>query len=453
MHQTSSAFARRPGAAGRNAPPRRGNAITGFSRVLRQEIGAVMPNGPSGAGLGKYDNAVLPSRRIRVAQVINGLTLGGGGQVMHVLARGIDRTRFDLDFYCVIEGGPVAREIRDLGFNVTVIPLWDHRRLLPYRVSRILELAGHLRRGQYDIVHTHLFQADVAGRVAALLGRRPCIVKTLHNMGTWKSKRHLLVDNVLGRLTDKVVCVSEHQRRSALAQEGLPPAKTMTIQHGVDVARFSTRVDRERLLAQLELRPTRRTVGTVGRLIPEKGHAYLFDAVPHILARHPDVQFLIVGGGPLQEAMTEQLRHAPYGDRVRITGLREDVPALLSVMDVFVFPSVSEAFGIAPVEAMAAGAPVACSALPVLEEIVEDNVTGLLFHPQDAQSLARAVIRLLDDESLRRRVVERAYTQVLDTLSETRMIRAHERLYLELVARHAHRRADTPEGGDPCQVG
>ena len=386
--------------------------------------------------LSPAESRALPAKpRIRVAQVITGLALGGGGQVMSTIARNIDRSRFEVDFFCIIEGGAYRQEIEARGFNVIVVPGYDHRRLPRYRAGGIVRLARCLREGCYDIVHTHLFQADVVGRLAAMLAGRPHIVRTLHNLGTWKRLRHRLVDNLLSWRTEKVICVSEHLRQVTIRRERLDPADVVTIQHGVDVNRFRVIADRERVCRGVGLDPSRRTIGTVGRLIPEKGHQFLLDAAPLILSRHPDAQFLVVGAGPLEGDLRARLRGKPYVDRVSFAGARSDVAEILSVLDVFVFPSVSEAFGIAPAEAMAARCPVACSSLPALEEFVQHERTGLLFPPRDHRALASAVNRLLDDEALAGRLVDCSYAFVSETLSETHMVRSLESLYFDLYGR------------------
>lgn len=376
-------------------------------------------------------------RPLRVAQIVTGLVLGGGGQVMSAIARNVDRSRFHVDFYCVIEGGPLREELERLGFHVTVQRAFDYRRRVGvYSIREILILARHLRRGGYDIVHTHLFQADVVGRIAALLAGVPIVVKTLHNMGRWKGRPQLLADRLLARRTARVVCVSEYQRQAVLQQERLAPGRVVTISNGVDVSRFAPAVDRARLLASAGFGEGGPIVGTVGRLIEEKGHIHLLQAIPLILRRHPDARFLIVGDGRLRPRLASFLAGKPFRDRVNITGLRPDVPEMLSIMDVFVFPSLSEGFPIAPIEAMAARRPVACSKIPQLDGVVIDGETGLSYPPADPPALAAAVCRLLDDPPLRERLAQNAFRLVSETYTEAHMMRAYESLYTELARDH-----------------
>lgn len=386
-------------------------------------------------------------RKIRVAQIITGLVFGGGGQVMWTIARKIDRTRFDMDIYCVIGGGELAPDIERMGFKIKILEgAYDHRRLFPYSISKTLELVRDLKRGQYDIVHTHLYQADVIGRVAAAMAGVPKVVKSLHNTGAWKRRRHLMVDRLLSFRTAKVICCSAFQREAAIRQEHLSESDVVTIYHGVDLERFEPLQDRTAYARTVGLDPTLRTVGTVGRMIDVKGQIHFLEAIPSVLAQHPDTQFVIVGDGPLRERLVDAVKDTPYRDRVLFLGLRGDIPELLGLMDVFVFPSLSEGLGIAVLEAMAARLPVVASDIRPLSEIVIPGDTGLLVKPRDRGELASAVNRLLVDERLRREMGDRGRERVRQQFTDVKMVGDTEDLYQTLyqeTAQHAGVAADS----------
>lgn len=374
-------------------------------------------------------------RRIRVAQVITSVVLGGGGQFISALARSIDRESFEMDVYCVLEGGEWVDYLRSLGFRVEVFPICRERGLLRYDLRLWLRLARELRLGRYDIVHTSLFRADLVGAVAARVTGNRIVIKTLHNMGTRKRRYHRTVDTLLNRITRRVVCVSETQRQALIGREGLRTDNTLTIRNGVQADRMARSVNRSLVAASVGLDPNRPIVGTVGRLIQEKGHTWLVKAMPEIARRHPAVQFLIVGDGPLRQAL--ELEIGALGRLpVVITGLRPDVPELLGIMDVFAFPSLSEGLPIAALEAMAAGVPLACSDIPALQEIVTHRQTGLIFAARDTAGLAAAVSCLLSDLPMRKALAARARMRVERDFSESVMARAYEDLYRAELARH-----------------
>jgi glycosyltransferase involved in cell wall biosynthesis len=391
------------------------------------------------------------ARRLRVAHIITGLELGGGGAVVLTIARALDRRRFDMDVFCILEGGAGEEELRQLGCGVTILErAWDYRKFISYSPSKMLKLAGMLRDGKYDVVHTHLFPADAIGRVAARVAGIPVVVKSLHNMGRWKKRQHVLADRMLNRWTDKVICCSDFQRETAEAQEGFAPDQAITIHHGVRMARFTPRIDRTALMSSLGLRPDRLTVGTVGRPIPEKGHTYLVDAMPEILRQHPDTQFLIVGDGALRASLEARVAESSFGDRVTFVGARPDIPEMMALMDVFVFPSVSEGFGIAVIEAMATHLPVVSSNIRPLSEIVMDGETGFAVPPHDGAAIAIAVNRLLASAELRARFGAAGFARVERQFTDRHMVGAHEDLYVDLYHSSMARRGQIADPL-PCQ--
>jgi glycosyltransferase involved in cell wall biosynthesis len=372
------------------------------------------------------------TRKLRIAQIITGLVLGGGGQVMWTIARNFDRRRFDLDVYCVIGGGELLPEFEKLGVPVRIVPAHVTRGFVNYRPREVLALARELKHGEYDLVHTHLYQADVIGGIAARLAGIRRRVKSLHNMGGWKKSRHIVAEKLLAGSPDRVVCCSRWLAESAIRQEGLDPSRVVTIYHGVDVSRFQVEVRREEYLRSLGLDPNRRVIGTIGRPIEEKGHEYLIEAMPAVLARHPDVQLLIVGEGRLRRELQQRAERAGLQQLVALPGARPDVPELLSIMDLFVFPSVSEGLGIAILEAMAARVPVVASNIRPISEIVVSGETGLLIEPRSPQALADAMNQLLGDEPLANRLRAQAFHHVSTRYTEKQMVGTLEEVYLDL---------------------
>lgn len=352
---------------------------------------------------------------------------------MWTITRKLDRSRFDADIYCVIGGGDLTADIERMGYRVVILEgAYDHRRMMPYSLSKTMQLVRELRKGRYDIVHTHLYQADAIGRTAAALAGIPKIVKSLHNMGDWKTRRHLLVDRVLARWTSKVICCSDYQREAAIRQEHLSEANVVTIHHGVDLDRFSPLEDRAAYARKVGLDPALKTVGTVGRMIDAKGHIYFLEAIPRILERHPDTQFVIVGDGPLHSRLEHAIRDKRYRDRIHFLGLRGDIPELLDLMDVFVFPSLSEGLGIAVLEAMAARLPVVASDIRPISEIVVPDHTGILVPPRSDTELAVAVNHLLTDDDLRSEMGRKGREWIKERFTDEQMVGQTQDVYQSL---------------------
>jgi glycosyltransferase involved in cell wall biosynthesis len=240
------------------------------------------------------------------------------------------------------------------------------------------------------------------------------------------------VDSCLSGRTERVLCCSDELRDSAIRQEKLDPSRVLTIYHGVDVARFSPPIDRAAYCRELGLDPSRRIVGTIGRPIPEKGQEYLLEAAPAVFAAHPDTQLLVVGEGPLRKSLEQRAADKGIADRVRFVGARADIPEMLGLMDVFVFPSVREGLGIAVLEAMAARVPLVASDIKPISEMVRHQQNGLLVEAANPEALAKGLIQMLGDEPLRNRLRDTAFAFVNEKFTERRMVQATEAVYREL---------------------
>jgi glycosyltransferase involved in cell wall biosynthesis len=201
---------------------------------------------------------------------------------------------------------------------------------------------------------------------------------------------------------DRIIVVSEATRRDALHFYGLDPAKIEVIPEGVE-PRFRPEQDSARLAAvrQTYSLPDR-FILYVGTIEPRKNLPVLLEAYHSIRSEHPDVKLVIAGGkGWLYESFFERLRSLGFEDQVTLTGHipEDDLPALLSLAEVFAFPSVLEGFGLPPLEAMACGAPIVCSNASSLPEVVSD--AGLLVPPRDVRAWVESLNRVLADPSLR----------------------------------------------------
>jgi glycosyltransferase involved in cell wall biosynthesis len=286
------------------------------------------------------------------------------------------------------------------------------REVLESAPRALVALTRLFRRLRPRVVHVNdPFPPAV---LAARLARVPRVLLTHH---TPELPRR---DNLAGRLWQRtqwalrpeVVYTSQSDR----ASDGRTSLTTHVVYYGIDLERFSS--------ARAALPREGRVVGTVGRLVEQKGLRQLVEAAPLVLEHHSDVRFVVVGDGPLRAEL-----EAAAGDRFLFTGWREDVPELLASFDVYALPSLYEGLVYAVIEAQAAGVPVVATPVGGVRENVVDGETGVLCRPGDAESLAAGINRLLDDPGEARRLADAARRRVFERYDVRRMVEETIALY------------------------
>ncbi|MDH5769316.1 MAG: glycosyltransferase, partial [Nitrospirota bacterium] len=175
-------------------------------------------------------------------------------------------------------------------------------------------------------------------------------------------------------------------------------------------------------------------VGTIGSLKYEKGHEYLLRAAKEVLESHTSVKFLIVGSGPLRNSLENNVKSLGIANDVIFTGYRKDVAELLSVMDIFVLPSVKEGLPMVLLEAMAAKKPIIATRVGAVPKVIRDNETGILVEPEDVYTLQRAIGNFLDDIVKAHGLALEGYERVKKDFSSEKMCRAYLTLYRELLS-------------------
>jgi glycosyltransferase involved in cell wall biosynthesis len=231
-----------------------------------------------------------------------------------------------------------------------------------------------------------------------------------------------------------LIVPSDSIQRKVVA-EGRVGARFAVIPNGVDLSRFASPAPRCALRREFGIPRGAFLLGVVARLEPEKGHRFLLEAMPAILRGAPDTWLAVVGEGSSLGELRGLAAALGVGARVVFTGRREDVSALTADLTVAVLPSLREAQGISILEAMARRVPVVASAVGGIPEVITSGVDGVLVPPADSAALADAVVALLRDDALRRRIGEAGYATVRDRFSIDAQVRRIEAIYNEELTR------------------
>jgi glycosyltransferase involved in cell wall biosynthesis len=376
--------------------------------------------------------------RIRLLHVITTLDPGGAENHLLSLITAADRTRFDISVIYLKGRGGLAPELERLGVPVQCVDVG--RRYTPAGLLRLLRAIRQLRP---DIVHTHLFRADLYGGIAARLAGVPAVVSTRHNDEDFL--RHplwRLLHRLISSCEDRIIAISDHVGRYTIEIGVDNPGKVQRIYYGLDPERF-TRPQRpgmpgmdvgRALRAEFGVGPEHYLLGVVARLVPQKGHRYLLEALALAVPEEPSLRLLIAGQGPLREHLEAQARRLGLDRHVVFAGWRSDVANIMAALDLLVLPSLWEGFGLVLLEAMALQKPIVATRVSAIPEVVEDGVTGLLVPPADPAALAAAILRLARDRELGREMGRRGRLRLEERFTLDRMVRQTEQVYLSLVS-------------------
>jgi glycosyltransferase involved in cell wall biosynthesis len=350
-----------------------------------------------------------------------------------------DRSRFDS---FVVTGpqtgseGSLHNELRARGVKTVVLPELV-REVSPRRdAASVLALARLLRDRQVDVVHTNSSKAGIVGRIAARRAGVPAVLHTVHG---WPFHDHQrapvaavwrLLERRTAPLAHRLVLVADSDRGKGLSAGIGRPSQYVTVRSSLELDRYGrSPTHRDSMRAELGLPPDAAVVGAVNRLSPQKDPVSLVEAFAVVAAARPEARLLVVGDGPLRPLVERRAADLGLADRVVLTGLRDDVPRLLPVMDVFLSASLWEGLPRTVVAAMASGVPVVATPTDGVVDVVQDGVTGLL---SPTAGLGSAVLRLLDDPALAGRLVGAALVRS-EEFDAREMVRRLEALYLEVL--------------------
>ncbi len=255
------------------------------------------------------------------------------------------------------------------------------------------------------------------------------IVHTDHARDFPDKRRYMVAERVMSAFAYRVVGVSAHTSANLEKYEKIPRAKIETIPNGIDGSVFDIRIDREAKRRELGIPADATVLGIGVRLSAQKGLTYLVQALPEVVGRFPRVVLVIAGEGPLEQDLRNEAEGLGLGGRVKFIGPRVDVPELLQVFDLYVLPSLWEGLPMVLLEAMAAGCPIVATGVGGVPSAIEDGVNGLLVPPRDPAALAHAIVRVLGDETLRRRMGQAGKQVFGERFSAEKMTRRYEQLY------------------------
>jgi len=371
-----------------------------------------------------------------VVHVVNSLAVGGleNGVVNLV---NTTAARFRHVIVCMTADGPLHGRLRP---EVEVVVLGKRPGQDPWALLRLVRLLRHLRP---LIVHSRNWPA-VDAIPAARVARVPLVVHGEHGREVadpeGRNLRRNRIRRALAPLVHHFVTVSADLRRWLIEDVRVPAAKVTAIHNGVDLSRFG-RAGKLESRMRLALPADAPIVGTVGRLDPVKDQVGLIRAFAQVRTQHPAAVLVVAGDGPCRAELERVAAGLGQRDHVRLLGNRDDIPTVMSALDVFVLPSIAEGISNTILEAMATGLPVVATRVGGNPELVEEGVGGALVPRSDPDALAAAIAAYTGDAELRRRHGQASRQRAIGHFSLERMAQAYANLYTALAATRLARSA------------
>jgi glycosyltransferase involved in cell wall biosynthesis/ubiquinone/menaquinone biosynthesis C-methylase UbiE len=349
---------------------------------------------------------------------------GGAESNLLSVARCIDKERYNVEIGCLVDGR-VARRFRYSGLPVTVIDMknkWD--------IMAIARLIGLLKGKEIDVIHTSLYPSNTFGRIAAILARTPITVVWEQAMAQFfKTPRNVWVDRILNKFTDAIIVPSQAVRQSIVEVEKIGETKIHVVYNCVEPSALHPASNDLNKKLELGLRPEDRVLPYIANLGSHKGHKYFLPAIKEVVRRLPEVKFLFVGEGPLRKEIEKDIERLGLKKNVYLFGFRRDVDELLSIAEFYVHPTLTEALGVALLEAMTMGKAVVASKVDGIPEVVIEGETGLLVPPRDPEALSNAIVELLERPSRAKEMGQKGRERALNLFGAKRAARELEEIY------------------------
>ncbi|MCX8062876.1 MAG: glycosyltransferase family 4 protein [Anaerolineales bacterium] len=380
-------------------------------------------------------------RPIKVLHLITRLIVGGAQENTVYTARLLNPNLFDVDVICGPQTGSEGSLIEEAiqsGVKLSILPELV-RELNPVKdLIAFGKLYFLLRKHGYSIVHTHSSKAGILGRMAAKIAGIPIIIHTIHGwsfhnyMPKWRKNLFITLEKISAKFTDKLIVVTQKDITKGLKHGIGKPNQYLLIRSAIPLDEFlDSPPDPSPIREELGIPSEAPVIGTIGRLSPQKNPFDWLEIAALIASQKPECYFLLVGDGPLRNQVKKQLDDLHLQNRIILTGLRRDVPRLLSAMDVFLLTSLWEGLPRVIPQAMCREVPIVAYASDGVAEVIEHAKTGLTCPPGEINLAAQYCLRLLDSEELRANIVKEAKKIATEQFDLRIMIQQLEMLYLD----------------------
>ena len=344
--------------------------------------------------------------------------------------------------------GEYFDKLEDAG--IVMHPIEIKRKMTPFADMKVLfQMVRLFRRERFDIVHTHTPKCSLLGQLAAKIAGVPVVVNTVHgyyfheNMRPLKRWFYIAMEWIASRCSSVILSQNSEDIETAVKLHISRREKLVVLGNGVDLKKFDPqRFDqgfRDEKRREIGLPRDAVVIGIIARLVKEKGLIELCEAFKRIVAEAENVWLVVIGPeDKIKADVVSGNVFAEYGieDRTIWLGIRDDIPELVSCMDIYALPSWREGFPRSAIEAASMGLPIVATNIRGCRQVVEDGQTGFLVPLKDSDQLAEKLLMLVKDESLRKRMGQAGFDKSRREFDERKVCDIVTGIYEKYLNKH-----------------
>lgn len=371
-------------------------------------------------------------KRINILFFVQTLGMGGSERVVLDISRKLNPSVFK-SYIGSFNDGPLRREFLDSGNEVFIYKKRARRDYL----SWIQQISETIRQGNIDIVNTHHFCPLFYSFWGTKIRNNKILVHTDHSI--WEIEELGSIWGRIGRYlkerSDAVIGVSENIAKYLKANLRKDTSKIHTIVNGIEIEKFNSIFDRQKMKRELGLKSDEKIIGCVGNLREEKNHENLLLAFNNLLKKINNLRLILVGDGEMKGYLMEISSKLSLNGKVLFLGTRSDVPQLMNIFDVYCLTSKHEGLPLTLLEAMSSKAPIVGTDVSGIRDVIKNGENGLLVKPNNPEKLAEAILQLLCNVESARRIAQAGYDYVLRNHNLHDKIKQYENLFETLYNR------------------
>lgn len=356
-----------------------------------------------------------------ILYLITELETGGAEKILFDLSTSLDRKKYCVSVASLDGRGIYANKLRKKGIAVFDLKTYVNP------VAAFFYLRKIIAEFKPDIIHTHLYHANIFGRIAAInTGIK--VVSTCHIAERRNVPFRFIIDRLTRFLAEKEICVSAAVKNFQITKMGDKKNFYEIIHNGIDIEKYKPLPNKETFKQKYGLTDNRIVVGFLGRFDRQKGCDILLQALNSEKLSETDFSVIIGGYGEDKQLLINLAGKLSVGKRPIFAGIIDNPAEFLNCLDICVIPSRWEGFGLVAVEAMACGCAVIANDIDSLPEIINNNENGLLFPVENADTLAEKIVYLLTNPQVFDKIRASAISSA-ENFSLDKMIRKYENLY------------------------